>query len=175
MGETSKIPEDVPFRGPKSDIKNRVILILGIVTVVLVISNILMFTMLQGQVDDLTTEKNTLQTQVEDLTDIVNLEKTAKIVDNQTVGQAANTYTSWTFSADYAGYVKVQIHSSTTSNTTISVYYESASFTLDEKISVGSTGSVVYPIIPTDLIEVRIGNTNSLNSATERVSVTYHY
>ena len=171
---TSTTPEKTSVERPKVT-RNRILIILSILVVTLIISNFYVYTTFKGQVDTLTTEKTGLQLQVNDLTDIVNLNKSTIIVNNQTVGQAAGTYTSWTFSAKYAGYLKVNVHTSTTTNTYVKVLYNSYSVVFDQTIMVGAGGTAVFPILPSENIEVIVGNTNLINSANERLTVTFHY
>jgi len=40
---------------------------------------------------------------------------------------------------------------------------------------VGAGGTAVFPILPSNDIEVRVGNTNLTNSASEKVTVTYFF
>ena len=116
-----------------------------------------------------------LQNQVDDLTRTLNLEKTTTWVNDQTVSQVTNWYTSWTGSTNYAGYVSVNVQSSTTSNTYVRVIWSSYGVSYDKQIGVGSGGTAIFPVLPTSNVEIRVGNTNLLNGATETVTITYHY
>jgi hypothetical protein len=113
------------------------------------------------------TQKNQLQ-------DIVNLAKSTTWVNSQTVSQPANSYSNWTVSASYAGYVSVCVQSSTTDTTYVRVIYSSHGVNYDNQISVGVSGTAVFPILPAS-IEIRVGNTDLLNGATETVTITYYY
>jgi len=109
------------------------------------------------------------------LNDIVNLDKSMVWVDSQTISQPASSYTYWTFSASYAGYIEVIVESSTTTNTFVEVVYTSHGVNYDERITVGISGTATFPLLPSDNIQVRVGNTNLISGATETVTVTYHY
>jgi len=109
------------------------------------------------------------------LNDIVNLDKSTVLVNSQTISQPANSYTYWTFSASYAGYISVNVESSTTTNTFVEVVYTSHGVNYDERITVGTSGTAAFPVLPSNNIQVRVGNTNLISGATETVTVTYHY
>ena len=115
-----------------------------------------------------------MNAQVSNLTNIVNLAKSTIWVNSQTISQPANSYTYWNISASYAGYVSVNVQSSTTTNTYVEVVYSSHGVNYDNKIVVGTSGTAVFPILPAS-IEVRVGNTNLINGATETVTITYYY
>jgi hypothetical protein len=116
-----------------------------------------------------------LQNQVNDLNSIINLEKSTVWVDDQTVSQPAGSYTYWTVSASYAGYVSVWVQTSTTDNTYVRVIWSSHGVNYDHSITVGVSGTAVFPILPASGIEIRVGNSNWLSGATETVTITYHY
>jgi hypothetical protein len=113
--------------------------------------------------------------QYTDLNDTVNLAKSIVWVDDQTVSQPANSYTYWTCSASYAGYVSVWVQTSTTTNTRVRVIYSSHGVDYDGEIGVGSSGTAVFPLLPSSNIEIRVGNHNLVSGATETVTITYHY
>jgi len=118
---------------------------------------------------------DSLQSKVDELVDIVGLRKSITWVQSRTVSQPSSEYTAWTFSADYAGYISVQVESSTTSNTYVRVLWSSYGVNYDETISVGSRGTATFPVLPTSKVEVRVGNSNWFSGATETVTITYHY
>ena len=117
-----------------------------------------------------------LQTQKTNLTNIVNLSDSATWVNDQTVSQTVGSYTYWTFSASYAGYVSVYVQSSTSGATYVEVIYSAYGVSYDNQIGVGSGGySVTFPILPSSNIEIGVGNSNLINGATETVTITYYY
>jgi outer membrane murein-binding lipoprotein Lpp len=128
-----------------------------------------------SQISSLNTQKTSLQNQVNDLTDITNLAKSTVWVSNQAVNQPASYYVHWTRSASYAGYVLVNVQTSTTTNTYVRVIYSSHGVSYDNQIGVGTGGTAVFPILPASSIEIRVGNSNWFDGASETVSITYYY
>jgi DNA-binding transcriptional ArsR family regulator/cell division protein FtsB len=88
-----------------------------------------------------------LQNQVNDLTSILNLEEST-VWDNQTINQPANSYTEMYFDATYAGYVSVDVTSSTTDTTYVEVLYNAHGINYGNKITVGTNGTAVFPVVP---------------------------
>ena len=90
------------------------------------------------------------------------------------IAQNRSSYTSWNFSADYAGYVYVYVYISTPT-TWVRVLWTSRGVNYDNQITVGDPqGAAAFPVLPSPNIEVRIGNLDVFNS-TEHVTVTYVY
>jgi predicted PurR-regulated permease PerM len=116
-----------------------------------------------------------LQNQMSDLNSIINLQKSTVWVNDQTVSQPASSYTYWTVSADYAGYISVQVQTSTTTNTYVRVRWSAYGVNYDQQITVGTSGTAVFPVLPCSNIEIRVGNSNLVNGASETVTITYHY
>lgn len=159
-----------------------VAIVLGITCFVLsvgLIGTIVEYTSIVNRKDNtiasLVSEVAGLQNQVGNLTDIVNLNASEVWVDHQTVNQPANSYSSWIFSARYAGYVCVEIHSSTTESTFVEVIYTSHGANFNQRVVVGATGAAFFPILPYPFIQVHVGNTDMLNGATQTVTITYYY
>jgi len=115
-----------------------------------------------------------LQNQVNALNLIVNLSVSTVWINNQTVSQQAGSYTSWSRSASYAGYVSIQV-SSSTSNTYVNVMYSSYGVNYNSQTNVGTSGITYFPILPSSNITVAVGNGLTVGNATETVTVTYYY
>jgi len=130
---------------------------------------------LNAQINSLNSQITNLQNQVNDITDIANLAKSMIWVNDQTVSQPAYSYTYWTCSASYAGYVSVWVQTSSASDTRVRVIYSSHGVNYDGEIGVGSGGTAVFPLLPSSNIEIRVGNHNLFSGATETVTITYHY
>lgn len=129
-----------------------------------------------SEISSLTSQKDSLQNQVNDLNDKLNLAKFEIWVNSETISQPASSY--WSFSTNqaiYAGYVSVAIHTSTTTNTYVRVIYSSHGVNYDNQIGVGTGGTAVFPILPSSSIEIRVGNSNLFNGATETVTITFYY
>ena len=159
-----------------------VALILGIICVILavgLIGAVINYTSVINTKDDTIVSLNSqitdYQNQINNLNGIINLEKSTVWVDDQTISQPASSYTYWTFSASYAGYISVLVQTSTTSNTYVRVIWSSYGVNFDQSITVGVSGTAVFPVLPCSSIEIRVGNSNLFNGATETVTITYHY
>jgi hypothetical protein len=99
------------------------------------------------------------------------------LVNSAIVSQPADSYTYWSFNTSnvwYAGYLSVNVSSSTSINTYVQVIYSVHGVNYDNTITVGASGTAVFPVLPAS-IEVRVGNTDLVNGATETVTITYYY
>jgi hypothetical protein len=126
---------------------------------------------------ELTTANNqitSLQNQITALNDIGNLSVSTIWVNNQTISQPAGSYTTWTRSASYAGYVSIQVSSSTIS-TYANVTYSSHGVNYNSQTNVDATGIAYFPILPSSSITVAVGNGLMIGNATQTVTVTYYY
>jgi hypothetical protein len=110
-----------------------------------------------------------------DLNDTVNLAKSTVWVDSQTISQPAHSYSYWSTSTSYAGYITVYVQTSTTTNTYVQVIYSAYGVNYDQQVTVGTSGTAVFPVLPCSNIEIRVGNVNLLTGATETVTITCHY
>ena len=111
-----------------------------------------------------------------DLNDTVHLRKTEIVVDNLTVSEPAGSYYTKMLSLQYAGYITVDIESSTTDNTFVEVIYTSYGVYYENKIIIiGYRGIVQFPVLPSEKIQVNIGITNLSGNATQAFTITYHY
>jgi hypothetical protein len=159
----------------RKGVRKSVVITLFVITLVLVISNVFVYVTLQSKINNLQNNMATLYDTVNSLNDIVNLNKVFMFVNHQTISQPASSYTLYTFSVDYAGYISVVVESSTTTNTYVRVIWSAYDVNYDERITVGASGEAVFPVLPCNNVQVRIGNENWLIGATETVSIGYHY
>jgi predicted PurR-regulated permease PerM len=129
-----------------------------------------------GTIASLNSQIDLLNSQMANSNDIVNLAKSTVWVNSQTISQSASSYTYWTpaFSANDAGYVSVNVQSSTTTNTYVEVIWSADGISYSNTITVGTSGTAVFPVLPST-IEIEVGNTNLINGATETVTITYYY
>jgi hypothetical protein len=126
---------------------------------------------------NLTTANNqiaSLQDQINTLTAISNLTVSIIWISNQTVSQTAGNYTVWSESTNYAGYVSIQI-SSSTSNTYANITYTSHGVNYNNQINLGNSGTGYFPILPSTNVSVAVGNSLPSGSATENVTIIYFY
>lgn len=152
-----------------------------------------------------TSQISSLQSQVNSLTNMIYLKNSSIWVNNETTGQAAGSYTSWTFSASYAGYVEVNVKQIFVQNSNfnwlyVQVIYSYTSsqgyqFNYNNTISLDrwAFGTAAFPILPSsgvgypyvqpqaNSIQVRVGNYNNQiqinppSAAYEAVTIKYFY
>jgi hypothetical protein len=133
------------------------------------------------QYNSLSSQNTNLQNQVNDLNDTLNLGKSTVWVYNQTVSQPAGyldvIWTTWTPSANYAGFVSIDVLSSTTSSTYVRVFYSAYGANMGHIMPehIFWSGTAVFPILPSPNILVQVGNGNLVDGATETVTITYYY
>jgi hypothetical protein len=163
---------------PERKVVSRTVAIaLGIICIVLVVSLVGAIAGYTSMINDKDNTINSLNSQVSNLTHIVNLSNSTIWVNDQFISQSAGTYTYWTggFSASYAGYISVNILSSTTSNAYAEVIYSSNGVNYDSSVTVGYSGTANFAVLPSGSVQIRVGNTNLINSAGETVTITYYY
>jgi cell division protein FtsL len=128
-----------------------------------------------AQIQTLTDQKNQLQTWLQENNSVANFEASSIWVNLKTVSVQASSETIWNFTANYAGYISIQVASSppTTGNFYARVTYASHGVNYDNQINVGTSGTAVFPVLPA-LIETRVGNLlTALANAT--VTISYYY
>jgi hypothetical protein len=109
------------------------------------------------------------------LNNVVNLNNSGVWESNRTVDEPAGAYGSFTYSPNYAGYISVNVESSTSHDTYVEVIYSAYGVNYDNRTHTGfSSGIFVYPVLPTSSLEVRVGNFDTVG-ATEIVTITYYY
>ena len=138
---------------------------------------------LQNQISNLNAQvaaKNSqisdLQNQVNDLEDIVNLKKYTLWI-NETLNQSAGSETTWKRSPSYAGYIVVEVESSS-SNTSVLVSSESYGASLTVNWQVGLRGSFAFPVLPCSVGEdviIKVYNNEKFSNVTLSVLVIYYY
>lgn len=132
-----------------------------------------------SQIVDLRSQVTFDDLTIDRLTAIVDLSNSTVWVDNETISQPAgnssSAYTSWSYSVNYAGYVVVDVLSSSTSNTYVKLSYSWNGVSYDNTTNTGSSGSAWFPVLPANNISIRVINKDSSNSASETVTITYWY
>jgi hypothetical protein len=95
-------------------------------------------------------------------------------VYNQAVNQAADANTTiFTNVIYYAGYVSVDVQSNSTT-TYVEVIYSSYGVNYDNSVTVGTSGTAAFPVLPGS-VEIRVGNTETVDSVNATVTATYYY
>lgn len=95
------------------------------------------------------------------------------LIYNQTVYQAAGANTTGNYTLDFAGYIIVNVQSS--SNTTYAgLAYSSFGVNYNNSIIVGTSGTAAFPVLPA-FVELRVGNTETDNSTVTTVITAIYY
>jgi ribosomal protein L40E len=134
------------------------------------------YSSLKSSYSSLQSQYSSLQSSYSSLQSIVSLSDSSVFVNQQTVSEPAGSSYSWTFNVNYAGYIVVYVSSSTTSNTYVEIsgYSNNGISYNSGHVTIGTSGSVAYPVLPGSVI-VYVGNTNLFSGATETVTITYYY
>ncbi len=122
------------------------------------------------------TDYNSISSQLSGANSVIALSNSTVWMNSKVVPQQANTYVSNYFSASYAGYVVVTVQS-TTNTQYVEVVYSSHGCNYDNKITVGASGTAVFPILPSS-VDIRIGNPNNSligQAPTATVTATYYF
>jgi len=165
-------------------------IVLGIAFIILVVGGIVLWatdiTRLNSQISSLNSQVADLQDQVQSLNRIVNLAQFT-IWNSTSLFQPGSNYTSWTFSASYAGYVSVEIYQSpfiqpTVNNAYARVIYTAYGVDYDDQMDLGKGGTAVFPILPSSNIKIIVGNNDpiiSIGNLTPKyvydLKITYYY
>jgi len=98
------------------------------------------------------------------------------LVGYTSISQPAGSYTQYTFSLSYPGYVEVIVYSSTTTETYVEIYgYSEQGISYSTgQVDIGSSGTVSFPVLPGS-VTIYIGNNNLINGATEQIEIVYYY
>jgi len=125
---------------------------------------------------NLESEVQALQSEVQNLQNIVSLQDSDTLVQNQPVNEGPGGSYYFSFTANYAGYVVIDVTSSTTSNTWVQIEVNNPSTgTIEsQQYTVGYSGTVYFPVLP-GTVTIYIGNSNLVNGASQTVSITYIY
>jgi hypothetical protein len=161
---------------PKKVVSRGVAIGLGIICLILIVGLIGAIADYTSIISGKDSTINSLNSQVSSLKSIVGLSNSTTWVSEQTVSQGAGSYSTWTFSASYSGYVSVYVEISNVSDTNVEVIYFAygVSFHQTQVVSEGNN-IAFFPILPCSDITVGVGNGSILSGATETVTITYYY
>jgi hypothetical protein len=156
------------------------VIALGVICIILAVS-------LVGAIADYTSIVSGKDNTIANLNDIVNLANSTVWTSNDIMNQSASSYSHWVvgrssytfmdpaFSACYPRYISVWVQTSTTANTYVRVIWSAYGISYDNTTIVGTSGTAVFPVLPCLTVEIRVGNTNLVDNATETVTITYYY
>jgi len=108
------------------------------------------------------------------------LQKSSTIYPEQTLTQNANSVTQiYSGTTIYAGYVIVQVTSSTANSTYAQVIYRFAETDFSYNQTIGTSGTAILPVLPSaeaDSFKVLVGNTQTdITNATTTLSAAFNY
>lgn len=110
------------------------------------------------------------------LQSMLNLKLTQIIVDNLTITGSAGTFHTETFPVQYAGFILVNLTSSTTDQNTVEVNYTSQWLYYDNSVQiVGYSGIAMFPLVPSSNIQVKIGTSVLSAGGTQTFTITYYF
>jgi cell division protein FtsL len=126
------------------------------------------------QIAALNSQVADLNSQISSLTNILYLNASAFLVYNQGVTQDPNASTTvFIDMLNYAGYVSVDVQSNSTT-TYVEVIYSSHGVNYDNNMTVGTSGTAAFPVLR-GTVEIRVGNTDTVDSVNATVTATYYY
>lgn len=145
---------------------------------------------LQNQVASLNTTIDSLTSNLTDLQNIVNMQDST-VLYNESIMQFSVT-TNYYFviaqnlpdadieanpvRTNYAGYVVVSVMNSTSNSTYVELKYSSNGFGYNSTVSIGSSGSATFPILPTTSLTIMVANADtSVSINVTNVTITYYY
>jgi len=108
------------------------------------------------------------------------LQKSSTIYPEQTLTQNPNSVTQiYSGTTIYAGYVIVQVTSSTANSTYAQVIYRFAETDFSYNQTIGTSGTAILPVLPSaeaDSFKVLVGNTQTdITNATTTLSAAFNY
>jgi uncharacterized coiled-coil protein SlyX len=133
-------------------------------------------TNLQNQINSLNLRVTNLQNQVNNLTNILNLNESMIWVSDETLDLMVGV--PYQENAPYAGYVIAEVSSSQSNETIVMFRYSSHGVNYDNRISVGSAGTAIFPVLPSSNILIFFANPNPQYidiSQYATVTITYYY
>jgi hypothetical protein len=96
---------------------------------------------------------------------------------NQTISNTAGSVANWkpSTSVSYAGYIVVQVNSLTGNNNMfVEMTFSSPNYNADTRQEFNVSGTLVFPILPTTNLDVKIGTSDG-SASTETVTMVYFY
>ncbi len=97
---------------------------------------------------------------------------TVLLPQQQATVKSNNSTDAYADSVPYAGFIKVQV-TSTSTVTFVETAYSNFGVNFDQNITVGNSGTAAFPVLPGN-IEVKLGNPDTID-ASVTVTITYYY
>jgi len=130
---------------------------------------------LESELSNAGASSSALQSELSSYQAIVNLQDSETLVSSQTVSQPAGYYTYWHESLNYPGYIEIIVSSSTTTKTYAEVSWTADGVNYSNSVTVGTSGTAYFPVLPSSDVVFGVGNNNVFNGATETVTIVYYY
>ena len=128
---------------------------------------------LNQQLSALNDTLTTTYADLSSLEDILQLQASGTLYNDNFIQDANATTTVWNNQLDYAGYIVVQ--ATATANTTYAeVTYSYAGANFDYNQTLGTSGTALFPVLPST-VSIKIGNTNQTATNGITATVTYYY
>ncbi len=127
------------------------------------------------EISSLRIEGTNLQNNLTDLNNTIALAKSEQWFTNYPLTIMPNSDFTILHPAYYAGYISVQVESSTTNRTYVQVYYNSHGLNYSNRVTVGVGETVSFPVLPSQDLEIIFGRENPNEKTDITVTVTYHY
>ena len=116
-----------------------------------------------------------LNSYISSLLNIVYMNASTILFQNQGVQMATSeNITIWSDYLTYAGFIAVQVESSSDTTYVQAIYY-SSDVDYNEIMTVGKSGTAAFPVLPTSMIDIRIGNLESSALVNATATAIYHY
>lgn len=148
-------------------------------------------TSLQGKISSLNSTLFANIFQLSKAGEIIGLEAKTSWMEQQTITIPAGTHLSFNFSAGYAGYVTVNISSSTAPNTFVTVIWAAQGINYNQTVYVNPPTATSFPVLPSvqsglfpcrnaycttnTIVQVQVGNANTVGNNLVTISVLYVY
>jgi uncharacterized coiled-coil protein SlyX len=132
------------------------------------------FEQLNSTIEDYKEAIEAFNQQVSYYLNILYLNESGYLFATQTFTQDANASTVvYNDNIRYAGYVSVAVESNSTTTYAL-VMYSSYGVEYNNNVTVGTSGTVVFPVLPGDIL-VGVGNTEPVDTVAATVTASYTY
>jgi hypothetical protein len=163
----------------KKSVRRVVAIAFGVVCIILAASlagTIVIIDSRDSTISSLQYENSTLQFQENELNSIANLSKIDLWQWGVNVSQPPASYSSWNFSAGYAGYLFIQVNPN--QNSSDDIYVRVAWSYKDGVLDYDNTtngGRVKCPVLPCPNVTIILGNSDTLKGLTGKIYMMYTY
>lgn len=179
----------------KKFVRRSVAVASGVICVLLAVGLVVVLAMLSNANSTITQKDNTIsdkdnqistkdnlisieENQIDSLTNVTLLRDSLVWSGHQATTELSGSYSTFgTNTVSYAGYLSINVESSTTPNAYVRVIWSSHGISFDQQLTVGSTGTALFPVLPTSKIELIIGNTDPSGGTyqNQTITVTFYY